>query len=109
MSACVPDALTIAWKGCSKPNWEEPAAQLFASRAGGSAATTLINVGANKGYNAAAFLSLWTHRADIHPKAWYRAILEYATGQHGTAKKHNYLTYQSCGACNAIEAEHSGD
>ena len=108
-AVCVPDASELLgqWKGCSHASWTVPAAELFAS-ARPAAARVMLNVGANKGFNAAQFLALWRHdlRERLQPKDWVAAIRRYATGGRGTdGRRHQYLNYQSCGACHACYQE----
>ena len=105
---CTPDALDLvaAWGGCPKNNWAERAAETFGQRESKSTEpTVLINVGANKGYNAASFLSLWSTARNMTIKKWSNAITNYARGvSNGTSWKHGYLAFNQCGACGSCRA-----
>ena len=50
-------------------------------------------IGANKGYNIAEFLALWTQR-NLTSKLWHKAILRVAHEQHS-----RNLYDMSCGVC----------
>ena len=105
MIECIPDALTLSassWNGCPSSNWAELAAKAFASREEAAAEpTVLINVGANKGYNAAHFLSLWSHTKQVTTQKWWKAMYDYAHGLNGTSRRFGYLSTSLCGACGA--------
>ena len=65
MQHCAADALNLVpqWDGCAHAPWIERAAELHhasSSVADGSPVSNIV-VGANKGYDAPSFLSLWSH------------------------------------------------
>ena len=108
-SSCIPDAVDLVplWRGCDHADWATPAAELFANGRSSASSRVMINVGANKGFNAAAFLALWSarHRDKVQAMAWFQAIRKYALGGGPDSKRHSYLSYQACGACRSCQAK----
>ena len=103
-TACIPDVLELShnWRGCTAPHgWLEMLTEqlpsLFSPR------PTFVNVGANKGYEAPRFLSLWSQRKSISSRKWLRVIQTVAEGKasvNGEAPRRNgFLSMQKCGAC----------
>lgn len=106
-NACIPDVLDVAqnWGGCTAANgWLEMLTDhlpsLFSPR------PVFINVGANKGYEAPRFLSLWSQRASVSVKSWQRGIRDVAAGRASvdgeTPRKYGFLRSQPCGACSTV-------
>ena len=101
---CIPDASTTladAWRGCARGDWLElltrHVPKLF------SAAPVLVEVGANKGYAAPEFLSLWTKRSPSM-QSWRAALEDLAYGRRPllgetATQMHGFLKAQICGAC----------
>ena len=82
--ACLPNASAIVqhWRGCPNGDWAVHAAADPAIVARWPK-PVLVNVGANKGYAAAAFLALYSQRS-VNPRVWHARILDYARrGQSG--------------------------
>ena len=103
-TACIPDALELShnWRGCTAPDgWltmlTEQLPSLFSPR------PIFVNVGANKGYEAPRFLSLWSQRKSVSTKTWLQGIRAVAAGKasvNGEAPRRNgFLASQTCGAC----------
>ena len=94
---CVADAeaMVMAATGCQHRSvgWDER----VASRMGGDhqqqRGPIFINVGANKGFNAAAFMSLW--RDEVTEEGWKQLIERYAA-EHQL----DFLRHHPCGECN---------
>ena len=84
----LPQLLKAHWIGCAEDTWSQIAAKKLAPRE-----PVMINVGANKGYIAAAFLRLFA-LANTTPGRWGDAIQKYAHDNNL-----GYLKYQPCGAC----------
>ena len=103
-AACIPDvlALSLNWRGCTAPHgWLEMLTEQLPSLF--SPAPIFVNVGANKGYEAPRFLSLWSQRKSVSAKTWLRGIRGVAEGKasvNGEAPRRNgFLASQTCGAC----------
>lgn len=107
---CIPDAQNVAsvWT-CAGAEWLEQltleAPAIFSAR------PVLLNIGANKGYAAPHFLSLWSQHPNATVKAWHREISNVARGrtalgdEPGRARHHGFLSRQMCGACGACRAK----
>jgi len=102
---CIPDVLELAhnWGGCTAPNgWLEKLTEQLPSLF--SPHPIFVNVGANKGYEAPRFLSLWSQRASVTVKWWRREIQMVAEGRASvngeTPRRSHFLSSQPCGACN---------
>jgi FkbM family methyltransferase len=107
---CIPDAETVTsvWN-CEGAQWLEQltleAPAVFSPR------PVLLNVGANKGYAAPHFLSLWSQHPNATVQAWHRAIMDVArgrtaiSGEPGQARRHGFLSRQMCGACGACHVK----
>jgi FkbM family methyltransferase len=76
-----------SWRGCSESNWELLVAKYAPPE------PVMINVGANKGYLAAAFLNLFGEEY-VTPHRWLAKIRQYAQEKHL-----GYLKFDPCGAC----------
>ena len=103
MDRCVKDVdlLRLYWNGCAHAPWAEYAAKRFdAQNVSDAAPITMINVGANKGYGAPAFLSLWSEslRARLRAKEWKWAIQRYARTDRPN-KTHGFLIHTPDGPC----------
>ena len=103
-TACIPDVLELSknWRGCTASHgWLEMLTEQLPSLF--SPAPILVNVGANKGYEAPRFLSLWSQRKSVSAKTWLRGIRDVAEGKasvNGEAPRRNgFLASQTCGAC----------
>jgi hypothetical protein len=92
-TTCVPDVATLRWTGCPTSPWRERAAAAL-----NPSAPILLNIGANKGFAASEFLSLFSQRA-VGAKRWHRAVVGY-----GRAHKLGFVDATSCGACGACGA-----
>ena len=95
---CVPDMSRLKWSGCAESNWEEVAATQLAER---YPSPVLVNVGANKGYNAAAFMALHS-QSGVTSRTWYRELLRYA--KNDTGHTHKFLKSYPCGFCGDCHA-----
>ena len=94
---CIPDAAQLLkhWVSCSSSTWLTRAAEIPAIAA--RFPPVMINVGANKGYNAAEWLGLHNMLVGVTARRWHRALQQYA--RNGTGRPHKFLLGQSCGAC----------
>lgn len=98
---CVADASRMMpVSGCPRVSWEEEVAAAVPR-----ASPQYINVGANKGYNAASFLGLWS-RHRIGNKDWHHAILLYARTQNVPLRAS--VACGMCKACNTPLAREHG-
>ena len=118
MQHCAADALNLVpqWDGCAHAPWIERAAQLHhasSSVADGSPVSNIV-VGANKGYDAPSFLSLWSHSLAkrLGGHTWKHLIMAYARGlavdkqlcasctyAPASKRKHNFLRMFPTGPC----------
>ena len=107
LGGCVPDMGALKWNGCADSQWEQVAATQLAAR---YPSPVLVNVGANKGYNAAAFMALHS-QSGVTPRSWHRELLRYA--KNDTGHTHKFLRSYPCGFCgdcHAVDpAPHSRD
>ena len=96
MGFCAPDAVALmpAITGCSDVRWAEAVADVLPR----PAPVVYINVGANKGYNVAEHMGLWSQRP-VTAQRWHEEILAYAQ-----SNKRGFLKTYSCGNCNACKA-----
>lgn len=102
MTTCVADAsLMVPVSGCPRVSWEEEVAMAVPREP----PVHYINVGANKGYNAASFLGLWSSRR-IASKDWQQAILRYARAQNVSLRAS--VACGMCKACNVPLAREHG-
>lgn len=103
-AACIPDVIELSksWLGCTAIHgWQEMLTEelpsLFSPR------PIFVNVGANKGYEAPRFLSLWSQRKSVSPKTWLRGIRAVADGNASVngepPRRNGFLSSQLCGAC----------
>ena len=110
VAACIPDAESVAqvWS-CTGAEWLEQltidAPSIFSDR------PVLLNIGANKGYSAPHFLSLWSQHPNATIKSWRDAIRGVARGktamssEGGKPRRHGFLATQMCGACGACRTK----
>ena len=81
--------------GCPSSSWEDAVAEV--PRQG---PVVMVNIGANKGYNIAAFLALWTQTPGLSVSAWQDAIVKYAKRyKKGALLSMNFIRCGVCGAC----------
>ena len=84
---------------CPGSLWQETLAQRFHDFDVGER-LVYLNVGANKGYNIAEFLSTWTNRR-ISNKRWHSHVRDFGRSQHMlTLLRQHFL---SCGVCKVCE------
>eukprot|EP00966_Prymnesium_polylepis_P222643 5150626-Prymnesium_polylepis.1 len=83
----------FAVTGCQKSGDVRWAERLAAAVP--QAAPVLVNVGANKGFNAAAFLDLWSPQLGVNEAKWHQHIVQYAA-----QKSIPGLGASACGMCN---------
>ena len=115
---CAADALSLVRhsNGCAHAPWIQRAADLHhasSSVADGSLVSNIV-VGANKGYDAPAFLSLWSPSLAkrLGGQTWKRLIMAYAKGTgvdkdictfctyvEASNRKHNFLQMFPTGPC----------
>ena len=98
LGGCVPDVLRLKWGGCAGSKWTQMAADRLAER---YPTPVLINVGANKGYNGAAFLALHS-QSGVTQRSWARHIQGYA---RANGKRNGILKFTACGACGSCKAK----
>lgn len=95
-SWCAPDAIKLmpTIQGCSTVPWAEVIADVLPR----PAPVIYVNVGANKGYNVAEHMGMWSQHG-VTNQRWHENILKYAK-----ANKRGFLKAYSCGNCGACKA-----
>jgi FkbM family methyltransferase len=81
-------------QGCSTVPWAEVIADVMPR----PAPVIYVNVGANKGYNVAEHMGMWSQHGMTNQR-WHENILEYAR-----ENKRGFLKAYSCGNCGACKA-----
>ena len=114
---CIPYAENVsAVRTCNGAHWLETLAEEAPSIF--SAEPVMVNIGANKGYAAPHFLSLFSQHPNATVRAWHSAIKDVARGRttldgEDGPRRHGFLATQMCGACGACHvsppAPHSRD
>lgn len=56
-----------------------------------------LNVGANKGYNIAAFVTTWSRQRRVSAREWHRGIMAFAREVGSKTLQHNPMV--ACGVC----------
>ena len=91
---CVPDAsrMVAVTGGCQHRSvaWAEQLAVAVPQRS-----PVFVNVGANKGYNAAAFMALWS-LLSVTESGWHRHVVRFANDRNES----ELLATRPCGECN---------
>ena len=95
-SWCAPDAIKLmpTITGCSMVPW----AQVVADVVPRPAPVIYVNVGANKGYNVAEHMSMWSQHG-VTNQLWHENILKYAQENN-----RGFLRAYSCGNCGACKS-----
>ena len=95
-SWCAPDAIKLmpTITGCSMVPW----AQVVADVVPRPAPVIYVNVGANKGYNVAEHMSMWSQHG-VTNQLWHQNILKYAQENN-----RGFLRAYSCGNCGACKS-----
>lgn len=89
--------------GCPNDDWHDHVMSLPSTlKLTTEAGAVLVNVGANKGYQAVEHLSRFAPQHNLSARSWHAAIREYAKAGTGRTdgRPHGYLLAMgSCGAC----------
>ena len=95
---CAPDAVAAVklQRGCESESSEDLRTLLFPTKStdGVASPVTMINVGANKGYEVVEFLERWAPERGVTDRAWYYMIKQYAA-----SIKSKHLAWSAPGAC----------
>lgn len=100
LSSCVlreDAAQDLVSSPCPDVLWQEALAAALPPTTASDPPLTFLNVGANKGYNIANFLSLWHSSRGVSNRAWHAAILRFARAVGSKSLQH--VPHVSCGVC----------
>jgi FkbM family methyltransferase len=89
---------------CPEELWHGPVAQLLVDKARGFK-ISLVNVGANKGYQVAKFLQLFTRSLSVSNRAWHAALLRVASEKLRRPMTEHSMPCGGCKECNATDVK----